>query len=183
MWKKQTVVSHSPTESEIVSLDAGLLMEWVSCCRYLGHGDWSSTFNQQQYPTPIYKHTGNWCCSFQNQEKTEGWSVLREQGKLIKDRYDVLSIPNCAMKKGPSHGARHGPTERWIICSTAHNALRKATRTNYKSLLDRFRRCQLYRDSQTKKGWDENTCIAHDVIANEDHSYVKRKLVEARVEL
>ena len=32
--------------------------------------------------------------------------------KLNRDRYDVLSIPNNATKKGPSHGARHRNTER-----------------------------------------------------------------------
>ena len=44
MCKKQTSVSHSSTESEIISLDAGL-RGWVTCSRPLGHGDGSVTFN------------------------------------------------------------------------------------------------------------------------------------------
>ena len=44
MCKKQTSVSHSSTESEIIPLDAGL-RGWVTCSRPLGHGDGSVTFN------------------------------------------------------------------------------------------------------------------------------------------
>ena len=35
--------------------------------------------------------------------------------KLNRDRNDVLSIPNYVIKKGPSHGARHGNTVRQRI--------------------------------------------------------------------
>ena len=45
--------------------------------------------------------------------------------KLNKDCFDVLSIPNYVIKKGPSHGARHGPTESQRIYFKAHNTLRK----------------------------------------------------------
>ena len=54
---------------------------WVTCSWFLGHGDWSSTLDQQQCPTQTYTHSGNWCdSSFQNQgpesqKKTEGWSI------------------------------------------------------------------------------------------------------------
>ena len=37
---------------------------------------------------------------------------LVKSRKLNKDSVDVLSIPNYVLKKGPSRGARHGPTER-----------------------------------------------------------------------
>ena len=32
--------------------------------------------------------------------------------RLNKDRYDVWSIPNYVIQKGPCHGVRHAPTER-----------------------------------------------------------------------
>ena len=35
--------------------------------------------------------------------------------KLNKDRFDVLSIPHYVIKKGTSHGARHGNTEKQIV--------------------------------------------------------------------
>ena len=58
--------------------------------------------------------------------------------KLNKDRFDVLSIPNYVIKKGPSHGARNGKTERQRIHYAAHIAARKARKKEYKSILDRF---------------------------------------------
>ena len=36
MCKKQTAVSHSSTESEIISLDAGLRIGWAACSRVMG---------------------------------------------------------------------------------------------------------------------------------------------------
>ena len=49
--KKQASVSHSSTESEIISLDAGLRMDGIPALDLLGHSDWSTTFNQQHCPT------------------------------------------------------------------------------------------------------------------------------------
>ena len=51
MCKKQTSVSHSSTESEIVSLDAGLRMDDLLTSRPLGHCDWSVTFHNQHCKT------------------------------------------------------------------------------------------------------------------------------------
>ena len=46
MCKKQTAVSHSSTESEIISLDARLTYGWVFCSRSVGHGSLNVTFNE-----------------------------------------------------------------------------------------------------------------------------------------
>ena len=59
--------------------------------------------------------------------------------RLNKDQYDDLSIPNYVIKKGPSHGARHGPTERQRI-------LARSPQYNQKGNLKRSQ------DSQTKIG-------------------------------
>ena len=77
MCKKQTAVSHSSAESEIISLYAGFRMDgllaldfWDVVIEVLR----SSNNNVQ----PTHKHSGNWCySSFQNQgpesqKKTEG---------------------------------------------------------------------------------------------------------------
>ena len=37
MCKKQTSVSHSSTESEIISVDAGLRYGWLTCARHVGY--------------------------------------------------------------------------------------------------------------------------------------------------
>ena len=51
--------------------------------------------------------------------------------KLNKDRFDVLSIPNHVIKKGPSHGAGHGNTERQRKYYAAHNAAKKARKNGH----------------------------------------------------
>ena len=84
----------------------------------------------------------------------------------------VLSIQNSVIQKNPSHGARHGPTERQRIHQKVHNTLRKANKRGHTTMLARFLNDPFCRDSQIKFGWDENTCIANDEIAKEDHSYV-----------
>ena len=58
--------------------------------------------------------------------------------KLNSERYDVLSIPNYVIEKGPSHGRRHGNTERQRIYHAAHVCSRKAVKKGYKSIPDRF---------------------------------------------
>ena len=85
--------------------------------------------------------------------------------KLNKDRFDVLSIPNYVIKKGPSHGARHGNTERQIIYHAAHVSAKKALKKGYKSILDRFLGCLRYRQSQINIGWDGEHCARCDAIA------------------
>ena len=68
----------------------------------------------------------------------------------------------------PSLSENSRPTERQRMY---HNTLRKAHTKDHKTILARFLNDRLYRDSQIKIGWDENTCIAYDEIAREDHSY------------
>ena len=82
------------------------------------------------------------------------------------------------IKKGPSHGARHGNTERQIIYYAAHNAARK----EYKSMLDRFLNSPRYRTSQTAIRWDEEFCAKYDSIAAEDHSYIVTQAERSRNE-
>ena len=59
MCKKQTSVSHNSTESEIVSLDAGLRMDGFTCARLVGFGCWSAGNDSQNTKTNPSVHTGN----------------------------------------------------------------------------------------------------------------------------
>ena len=45
--------------------------------------------------------------------------------KLLKDRFDTLSIPNCVIKKGPTHGARHGNTEEQRTHHVVYNTYKR----------------------------------------------------------
>ena len=88
--------------------------------------------------------------------------------RLNEGRYDVLSIPNYVIKKGPSLELELRGNE-FITKPTINSGgeEKRATRP-----LDRFLNSSRYRDSQTKIGWDENIGAACDAIASEDHSYV-----------
>ena len=58
--------------------------------------------------------------------------------KLTSDRYDLLSIPNYVIKKGPFQRARHGNRKRQRIYHAAHVSLKKAEKKVYTSIVDRF---------------------------------------------
>ena len=92
--------------------------------------------------------------------------------KLNKDRFDVLSIPTYVIKKGQSHGARHGNTERAKNPITQPMSSKRAKKKGYKSILDRFLNSPRYRESQINIGWNEEHCARYDAIAAEDHSYI-----------
>ena len=77
-------------------------MEYVEIC--------DITSRVQCHNSLKYWTTSIVCCTF--------GTCLRpsdKNRKLNKDRFDVLSIPNYVIKNGPSHGARHGNTERQRI--------------------------------------------------------------------
>ena len=90
--------------------------------------------------------------------------------KLNSDRFDALSIPNFVKKKGPSHGARHGNTERQRIYHAAHTTAEKAEKKNPTPYLAKDR--PTHRESQIAIGWDEEFCARYDAIAKGDRSYV-----------
>ena len=71
--------------------------------------------------------------------------TFRQLSKLNQDCFDVLSIPNNVIMKGPSHGARRRNTEKQIIYHAAHVSAKKAVKKGYKSTLDRFLKCLRYR--------------------------------------
>ena len=55
-------------------------------------------------------------------------------------RLDVLSIPNCVIKKGRPRGARHGKTEAQKEHVLAHNVRKRCIKKNFKGIHDRFQR-------------------------------------------
>ena len=81
--------------------------------------------------------------------------------KFNSDRYDVLSTPNNVIKKGPSHGARRGNTERQRIDHAVHLSSKKAKK-KYDSIVDRFLNSLRYRQSQFDIGWTEEHCTRLD---------------------
>ena len=100
--------------------------------------------------------------------------------KLNRYRFDVLSIPNYIIKKGPSHGRRHGNTQRQRTNHQAHVSSRKAKKEDYTSIQDWFLRCLIHRQSQLDIGWTEGHCARLDEVAAEDLSYIATAAERAR---
>ena len=86
-------------------------------------------------------------------------------------RLDAFSIENYVIKKGRPRGARHGKTEAQKEHFIAHNARRRCLKKKFEGIHDRFIKDSTYLDSQLKTGWTEETCIAMDKLAQENHSY------------
>ena len=81
-----------------------------------------------------------------------------------KLRLDALSFPNYVIKKGPTHGARHGKTEVQRDYHMAWNAWKRCCKKvdsqgeHFTGIHDRFLRDPVYRESQLAIGWSEQKC-------------------------
>ena len=97
--------------------------------------------------------------------------------KFNKLRLDALSMPNYVIKKGRSHGARHGKTEEQKEYHLAWNAWKRCCKKvgsqggHFTGIHDRFLRDPVYRESQLAIGWTEQKCKEMDELAKEDHTY------------
>ena len=106
--------------------------------------------------------------------------------KFNELRLDAHSIPNYVIKKGRSHGARHGKTEEQVEYHMAWNAWKRCCKKvdsqgeHFTGIHDRFLTDPIYRESQLAIGWTEQkvqrvgrTCKRRPYISS--HSRGKEK--------
>ena len=86
-------------------------------------------------------------------------------------RLDAFSIENYVIKKLRPRGARHGKTKVQKEHFIAHNARMRCLKKKFEGIHDCSIKDSTYRDSQLKIGWTEETCIAMDKQAHENHPY------------
>ena len=94
MCKKQTSVSHSSTESEIISLDAGLRMDGLPAFELLGHCVCSVTFHNQhckRKQTSPRRLVRDW--STIPSTKTESKHQLKQESERLSNCYMWISFP------------------------------------------------------------------------------------------
>ena len=97
--------------------------------------------------------------------------------KFNKLRLDALSIPNYVIKKGRSHGARHGKTEEQTEYHMAWNAWKRCCKkvdsqgAHFTGIHDLFLRDPVYRESQLAIGWTEQKCKEWDELTKEDYTH------------
>ena len=105
--------------------------------------------------------------------------------QMNKERFDVLSIPCCVIKKNPTHGARHGPSVPQTMYFKAHHMLRKARSNkncNCKTILERWYKDDQHRKSLSNIRWTEEQIKQYDALALEDLSYVAKTEERSRNE-
>ena len=97
--------------------------------------------------------------------------------KLKKLRLDANSIPDYVIKKGDTHGARHGKTQVQREYHMAWNVWKRCCKKvdsqgeHFTGIDDRFLRDPVYRESQLAIGWTEQKCKEWNELAQEDHTY------------
>ena len=89
---------------------------------------------------------------------------------ILDEKHCIMYLRNTnnVIKKGPSHGVRHGNTERQRIYHAAHVSPAKAKKNGYKSMLDRL----LKQPSLSRITNPKTTCARFVAIVSEDHSKI-----------
>ena len=97
--------------------------------------------------------------------------------KFNELKLDALSIPHYVIKKGRSHGARHGKTKEQTEYHVVWNAWKRCCKKvdsqgeHFTGIHDRLLRDPAYRESQLAIGWTELKCKELDELAKENHTY------------
>ena len=91
--------------------------------------------------------------------------LTKKTRQMNRERLVTLPIPHYVTKKGPLRGARHGNTERQRIYHAVHIAAERGRKKGYKTILDRFQTCPVYRGSQLAIRWDEAFCVHYDKLS------------------
>ena len=89
-----------------------------------------------------------------------------KQGRMTKEKFDLLSIPYFSIKKGASRGARHGKSEEQCAYHQAVQCLRKVKKNHFGSVLERVQTSRLLSrianaDTWTNSYWmEDKSCTA-----------------------
>ena len=91
--------------------------------------------------------------------------------RIHRWQLDLLSIPNCIIKKRRPHGARHGQTAAQKEHFIAHNARKRCVKKVFEGIHDRFQKDLKFRDSELEADRTEEKCMEMDELAQKDFTY------------
>ena len=83
----------------------------------------------------------------------------------IQCTLDLLSVPNCVIKKGRPRGHRYGKTTTQREQYVAHNLRKRCTKRHFQGIHHRFVNDPEFRASQLEHDRDEEVCIKMDELA------------------
>ena len=84
---------------------------------------------------------------------------------------DLLSIPNCVIKKVRPHGHRYGKTKEQREHFIAHNLRKRCIKRGFEGIHDRFQNDPIIRESQLSVDRTEEVFIQMDKDAQKDFTY------------
>ena len=87
---------------------------------------------------------------------------------ILQWTLDLLSIPNCVIKKGRPHGHLYGKTKEQKDHYIAHNLRRRCKKKGFEGIHDRFQKDPVFRESQISIDRTEEVCIRMDKDAQKD---------------
>ena len=84
---------------------------------------------------------------------------------------DLLSHPECVIKKGRPHGHRYGKKPGDKEYYPANQLKKKCKKKKFQGIHDRFLRDHEFRVRMIENHRDEEVCRRRNVLADEDHTY------------
>ena len=84
---------------------------------------------------------------------------------------DLLSVPECVVKKGRPHGHRYGKKPGDQEYYTANQLKKKCQKREFQGIHDRFLHDQTFRIKMIENHRDEELCRRWDALADEDHTH------------
>ena len=160
--------------SKIILIEAKIRKWWSANWVMWSHSSCAKLFQKYNVLTVFFIGIKELCTALAD----NAWLTANPEESLTnKLRLDALSIPNYVIKKGPTHGARHGKTEVQREYHLAWNAWKRCCQKvdsqgeHFTGIPDRFLRDPVYRHSQLAIGFTEQKCKEWDELAQEDHTY------------
>ena len=89
---------------------------------------------------------------------------------FVKFSMDLLSLPQCVIKKGRLHGHKYGKNPGDKEYYLANQLKKKCKKKKFQGIHDRFLRDHEFRVRMIENNRDEDVCCAWDVLADEDHT-------------
>ena len=94
--------------------------------------------------------------------------LQKKYRRLTKERYDVLTISVFAVYKGANRGAGITYNQVREKYNQVREAVKKAKKKGYESMLDRFLNQESYRNSQIDVGLTGNFCKLFDALGSQE---------------
>ena len=109
---------------------------------------------------------------------------MQDDKILDKNNFDAESIPGWVIRKNNFCFAKNRPSERQWMYYKAKTVLQKAKQPKHgghKTILERWRKDDKYRNSSTSGGWTEEHIKEYDAIALQKQTHIASRTEGRRI--